>query len=178
MPKKILNSIKTAEPANAVKPGKPAVNKSELKALMFSPSEAQSRAKSRFWSRYQSGPLAPSADDISALQAAQIIGSSAVESWWTDKGFRDWFLNKDEEREKIKHLFNKSLNELDGIVSDPAVSPAVKVNAIKLLADLNGNTKKTERPVEFADAQINNMTEEQLYQFLKRFGVEIDEKEK
>ena len=138
--------------------------------VIFSPSSSQAKVKARFWTRYQTGPLAASSLSITEIQ--RITGSSSIPKWWAEPGFPEWFLNKDEERERLRYLFNRGLDTMEEILCNPEANANAKANIIKMLAEMNGYLGK--RPEEkFADEQINKMSENQLIAFLEKKGVRI-----
>ena len=180
--KKIMNSHidspQASAQASAVEPKKLTIDKQKKLAklsatALFSPTDAMAKVKARFWTKFQPGPLV-GVENVSLSVVAQVTKSAALNRWWDDEGFRDWFLNRDEERERIKYLFNKGLDTIEHILDNPEANANAKANLIKMLAEMNGYLGK--KPVEkFADTEINAMSEQQLMGYLERKGVKVVE---
>jgi hypothetical protein len=171
MPKKVINSqidIPLEKSEKAVSPRQT----SQLAAkILFEPSSPQAKVKARFWTRFQAGPLADPSK-VSLIDALETTGTPQLQKWWGLEGFREWFLNKDEERERLKYLFNKGLDTIEQILDNPEANANAKVNLIKMLAEVSGYLGK--KPVEkFADEEVNRMSESQLTEFLEKKGVRI-----
>ena len=169
MAKKTINSVTGIN--NEEKSVTPRQINKLSKDVLFEPSSVQQKAKARFWSRFQSGPLAnPSM--VSLTEALATTNIPQLKKWWDDKQFVEWFLNKDEERERIKFLFNKGLDTMENILDNPEANANAKANIIKMLAEMNGYLGKKPE-VKFSDESINKMSEAQLQDFLSRKGVKL-----
>lgn len=175
MPKKPINT--NVDSPLTGKVSKPTVKVKQTKELsdkvLFSPTAPQQKVKARFWTRFRPGPYADPSN-ISESMALQVTGSASIRRWWSQPGFVEWFRNREEERERLKYLFNKSLDTLEEILGDPSANPTSKINGIKLLAEMNGYLNKTKQE-EFADDSINKMSEQQLKEFISRNGIKIVE---
>lgn len=166
MPKVTKN---TPVPSPITKEGKDLITKA--KDLLHEPSRTEEKMKARFWTRFKPGPLTRP-EDLSASDISRILGNRSIEKQWADVSFREWFLDASEEREQVKFLFNKGLQALEHILSDPTNNSSAVVNALKLLAELNGNISK--QVVEkFIDDDINKMDENQLETYLASKGVKF-----
>lgn len=140
--------------------------------VLFSPSVPQAKVKARFWVRFTPGPfMGPSG--ITVEEAMRVTGCPTLKKWWGEKGFKEWFLNKEEERERIKYLFNKGLDAVEEILMDPAANPNAKANLIKMLAEMTGHLGKTKPVEKFADQEIEKMDEQQLETYLTKKGVKV-----
>ena len=141
--------------------------------ILFEPTATQSKIKAKFWSRYHPGPFdSPSDGKITLATALEVTGSTSLRKYWSQPGFREWFLNRDEEREKLKYLFNKALDSAEKILDNPEANPNAKANIIKMLAEMNGFMGKKQIE-KFADDDINKMSEKQLKEFLTKKGVKV-----
>ena len=139
--------------------------------VVFMPTPRQIQVKAKFWSRYQPGPFS-SPGGITGSVAMEVTGVRSVADWWGKAGFKEWFLNRDEAREKLEYLFHKALNTAEQILDDPLAQANAKVQMIKVVAELANKfpTKNLER---FADDDINKMDEQQIMHFLEQRGVVI-----
>lgn len=173
-PKKPINSH-IDSPLTGQVGGSPAPTYKDVPGLadkaIFEPSIPQKKVKARFWTRYQPGPFT-SSESITAAFIAKITGSTGIRGWWSKPGFKDWFLNQDEQKEKINFLFDKALLSLEQILDNPDANPNAKINGIKMLAEMTGYLGK--KPVEkFADDDINKMSESQLVAFIEKTGRKV-----
>lgn len=143
--------------------------------IIFTPSTPQAKVKAKFWTRFQPGPLADP-ENITMTLALEITNSAALRKWWSQDGFQEWFLNKEEEKERLKYLFNKGLDTMEDILDNPDANANAKANIIKMLAEMNGYLGK--KPVEkFADEEFNRMSEAQLKSYLERKGVTVTQEQ-
>ncbi len=167
MVKKINNN-----PVKTIQTGK--TNKL-AKQVLFEPTLPQQKMKARFWTRFQPGPLTDP-HHISEEVVAEVTQSPQIKKWWVVPGFKHWFMNHEEERERLRYLFSRSLDTMEEILSNPESNANARANIIKLLAEMNGYVGK--RPVDrFADDAINKMSEDQLKTFLERKGVTITQEQ-
>ena len=167
MTKIIKNTTLSKDESKEIKPNKLA------EQVIFTPSANQSKIKARFWTRYQPGPFS-SPENMTMAEALEVTGSAQLRKWWAVPGFTEWFMNRDEERERLKYLFNKGLDTMESMLDNPDTNANAKANLIKMLAEMNGYLGK--KPVEkFADEDINKMSENQLKTFLEKKGVKIVE---
>ena len=172
MSKIVLNTIGVSEVPSNNETAVAALKKAS--SAIFQPTDAQEKAKARFWTQFQPSPL-QTESGISLTLALQVTKTPGLKTWWSDSGFVDWFLNRDTEREKFKFLFSKSLEDIERtIINNPDANPNAKVNVLKLLAEMNGYLQKA-RTDKFADEQINRMDEMQLKDYLERRGVRVVE---
>lgn len=172
MAKKILNSTINESSENL-----PEKKQQEIKTLskqfIFEPTKAQAKLKAKFWTRFQPGPM-QSSDNITLSVAMDVTSNTSLEKYWREPGFRDWFLNNQEERERLRYLFNKSLDAVENILDNPEANANAKANLVKLLAEMTGHLSK--KPVEkFSDESINRMSEHELKTFLSKKGVRLVE---
>ena len=169
MAKKIINS--TIDEVNEIKEISPRQMAEVTDKVIFEPTSTQAKLKAKFWTRFQPGPLV-NTGTLTLAKAAEITGSTQLKKWWYIPGFLEWFMNKEEERERLKYLFNKGLDTIENILDNPEANANAKANIIKMLAEMNGYLGK--KPIEkFADESINKMSEAQLKEFLERKGVTI-----
>lgn len=102
----------------------------------FEPSMGQRRAKANFWTAWQDDPtLDP--ELMTADTAARLSGNRTVRRWWTEPGFKAWFMNKDEQRQRLEYLFELSMDAAEDILtnSDPKAQGA-RVQLIKHMSEL------------------------------------------
>jgi len=107
--------------------------------LVFLPSPAHRRAKSKFWARYSGLGATPGKAEVAAL-----TGESGINRWWGLAGFKEWFLNQDETRERLEYLYQVALDAAEQILLDPEANPSARVNMVKVVAQLAGKDKVQE----------------------------------
>ncbi len=170
MSKKILNSLPVnSEPVTVVKSERKLNQLTE--DILYRPSDADCKVKARFWSRFEPGPLL-TYNNITPELVIKLTGVTSITQNWYKPGFKAWFLNKDEAREKLEYLFMKSLDAAEQIITNEELQPSARVNMIKIIAELAAKfpTKKEEK---YADKDINDMNESELKAYLDRKGVVI-----
>lgn len=143
-----------------------------LKSGIFAASAAQRRCKASFWARYVPGPQLPTPADMSLAFVQELTGSPGLKKWWGEVGFRTWFLNRDEAREQMEYLFDRSLEVAEELLNSDTARPGEKVALIKFIAELSGKMPKNVPNMDkFADTDIGQMDENQLKAYLTRKGV-------
>ncbi len=141
--------------------------------VMFSPQNKHRMLKAKFWSKFQPGPF-HSPETVSAALVQEITKSSIVKECWSLPGFKEWFLNQDEAREKLEYLFLKSLDIAEQLLDDPDTQGNAKVQMIKVLAEL-ANKFPTKTVEKYADESISKMNDTQLRLFLEKKGITVNE---
>lgn len=148
--------------------GKLIKNSSDIKALeaikedlVFLPSPNHRRAKSKFWSRY--GDL-EDGSQVTLAAALQLTKEPQLAKWWNLPGFKDWFLNKDEARERLEYLWYLGMDAMEQLFLDPEANHNAKVNAFKQIASLAG--KEPNRNEKFADEDIQKMDKARLKAYI------------
>lgn len=165
--------------------GNPPANLEEirdgLKSGLFTATPSQKRQKAAFWARYLPGPNVPLPENLTIAYIQELTGSPSIRKWWPEQGFRQWFLNRDEAREQVEYLFERSLEIAEDLLMSESAKPGEKVALIKFLAELAGKMPKagdSKNSERFADADIAQMDENQLKAFLTRKGVLLGKAEK
>lgn len=167
MPKKTLNNSK-------IKPSKQKSMNKLADASIFTPTARQRQIKATFWSRFEPGPFFGDIDKLSLPAIQEVVKATQLKDWWNKDGFKEWFLNKEEGREKLEYLFLKALDTADAILDDPDAQASAKVNLIKVIGEL-ANKFPNKWQEKFADEDINKMTDNQLKTYLERQGFVLNE---
>lgn len=81
-------------------------------------------------------PLADRGNITPAI-VKQLTGSSKVDGWWKEAGFKEWFTNTDEQRQRLEQLFETALDAAQDILinTDPKAQSA-RVQMVKIIAEL------------------------------------------
>jgi hypothetical protein len=101
---------------------------------------------------------------INAGQAATMCNNDSLHTWWKQPGFKNWFLNKDETRQKIKYLTDKALEAATQVLEDPDPrASGSKVAILKILLQYEAAEIQTKTNTRF-----DSMDVLQLKAFLKQ----------
>jgi hypothetical protein len=138
-----------------------------LDQVVFLPSPEQRRIKAAFWALYADMGTQP----ITLSLAQTLTGESRLKAWWGLPGFREWFLNKDEFRQRVEYLAHLALDTAEEILSDPKANPSARVNMAKLMVEVAGRMPNKWEQKKFADDFINKMSKDELKAYLEKVGV-------
>lgn len=154
MAKEVKNSITEAD-----------INKLSIirDEVIFSPSPAQRRAKAKYYTRAD-GLLSANIEET-AMGVSRFVDEPAIVKWWGQPGFREWFFNSEETKERLEYLFMLALDTAEFVLLDPDANASAKVQMIKVLAGLSGKDKEVGEKV--LDERIQKMNAEQLREFIK-----------
>lgn len=135
--------------------------------VSFSPTEAQRRAKSNFWSFFASGEaLPPTIVDLAI--ATKYAGDKRIGEWWQLEGFAEWFANKDEFRQRVEFLADLALDELYQLIRNPGTQATAKVAAIRMIMDVGKKiSQKTPTEDSLVGEKIASMDKKQLEDYIK-----------
>jgi hypothetical protein len=140
---------------------------------LFIPSPFQQNLKAQFWARAGNHPfLEP--DNITIAFVQKFLKDARIPKYWQTPGFKEWFTNQDENRERIEYLWSAGLDAAEQILRDPAAPAAAKVNLIKTLAEMQGHIARGKgKDEKFSDEQVNKMSEKELKEWLHKKGVTV-----
>ena len=94
--------------------------------LTFVPTMAQMKTKASFQTNW-AGLTTPTEGDV-----AQITGSTSIQKWWAQPGFKDWFTGADQTSAQL------ALKTAEEILTDPDAAAAARVNMVKLVLQYEG----------------------------------------
>jgi hypothetical protein len=109
--------------------------------------------------------------DVSKLTAAnvqKIIPDSRLPRWWSMYGFREWFLNEDEFKQRLEYIAHLALDTLEQILTDPDANHSARVNAAKLAFEAASKMPQKWQKMGYLDDQIQKMDQSQLEQFIRQ----------
>lgn len=142
--------------------------------VLYQPTEKDRQLKIEFWQRTANNPLL----DPSLLpmdQVESILGKPVNNR--NKPGFSAWFMNRDENAQKLEYLFTKALDAAMEIIcnTDPKMQSA-RVNMIKHVSELAAKIP-SRGPQQLAGqsnqnllSSINTMDQVQLTAFLQKNG--------
>lgn len=135
--------------------------------VSFTPTEAQRRAKSNFWSFFASGEALPPTNVDLAI-ATKYAGDRRIGDWWQLEGFSEWFANKDEFRQRVELLADLALDELYQLIKSPNTQATAKVAAIRMIMDVGKKISQKASTEEAAVSEkIASMDKKQLEDYIK-----------
>lgn len=136
-----------------------------IESVVFTPSPIQRKAKAAFWYKWNEHPFGDPAD-ITAHTASDYAGYSQVREWWADSRFKEWFLNRDEFRQRVEYLANLALDTAEEILLDPDASAGARVSMVKLAAELASKMPQKGFREMLLDESIQKMNKEELEKFI------------
>lgn len=137
----------------------------KLIADTFKPTDSQRKAKASLLA-FLADPETMLFDlkSLSVDRAISLTSIPALRTWWNQPGFRTWFINKEESRQKIKYLTDKALEAAVQILDDPDPrASSAKVNILKTLLAYEAQEQTQKTHTKFDNMDIN-----QLRGFLKQ----------
>lgn len=135
--------------------------------LTYLPTPDQRKAKSAFWARFNENPICEPSD-ISLTTAERLAGDRRLSRWWSQEGFKEWFRNQDEFRQRLEYLVNLSLDSLEYVLADPKAQSSAKVNAAKLLMEVARKMPPKHAVEKYLDEKIAEMDRKQLEDFISK----------
>jgi hypothetical protein len=148
----------------------------QLQALVASasyvPSTRAIRARNQFWAT-------PGIELTGDTELAATLALApnrevykVIEKNWSNSDFRTWWSSPNWEREESQRLLHLAMGRLSEILveeEDPSLVLSAAKEAREVYTRLNGQEKQ-----KFADADINEMDQRQLEEFLRRNSSLID----
>lgn len=139
-----------------------------LEEVVFIPTPPMRRVKAAYLAATAENPITNT--DPSLEAALQVTGETRLRQWWSTPGFRSWFSNRDEFRQRVEYLANLALDAIEDILLDGDANPAARNAAAKLMIEAAGKLPKGAGQEKFADEHIQGMDRRQLEQFLRKNG--------
>jgi hypothetical protein len=135
--------------------------------LTYVPSGEQRKTKEAFWVRFNEAPTCD-AQDITMAEVLRLVGDSRVGRWWSQSGFKEWFRNQEEFRERASVLAHIALDTIQNILINEDSSPSARVQAAKLALEIARKMPQKQAEPKYLDDSINKMDKKQLEQYLSR----------
>jgi len=83
--------------------------------LVFIPTPSQRQVKARLITKLVDNPLLDAAS-LTLSEAEQITNSAQLKDWWGRPGFKEWFLDQNEYRQRLEYLFSLALDAAEEIL--------------------------------------------------------------
>jgi hypothetical protein len=154
--------------------GTPPVNiiSAAASELIFIPTPSQRQVKARLVIKLAENPIIE-LGSLTLAEAQQLTGSSQLKDWWGRPGFKEWFLDQNEYRQRLEYLFSLALDAAEEILLSTDIKvQGARVAMIKLLAELANKTPK-EAQTRYKDEAIAKMSQAELEAFLEKNGIAI-----
>lgn len=145
--------------------------RSLIESATFTPSNRQIRARNAFWAipGIQVPPDANLAS-VSLLMPPGTVSEETLSRWWRQPGFPEWLLSPQWEQEESQRLMHTAMQRLGEILAEPVIpgsntAPVIAAarEAREIYTKLHAGGEK-----KFADADIGEMTREQLDEYIRR----------
>jgi hypothetical protein len=134
--------------------------------LTYIPSPEQRKTKAAFWAKYNDNPIVEP-QDITLPIILQFVSDERVTKWWPQSGFKEWFRNKDEFRQRIEYLVHQALDSIEYVLSDPKAQASAKVNAAKLLMEVARKMPPKNVAEQYLDEKIASMSRKELEEYVR-----------
>jgi len=137
--------------------------------ISFVANRSMQQTKAAFWCGAADTPMIDPTDlTLAAVQ--HLCKDTRIRRWWSLPGFKEWFSNKEEWRQRVEYLVNRGLDAVEDVLNDVEAAPSARVKAFEALARLAEKDPARVKEVRFADSQLNGMSREQLTAYIQRLG--------
>ena len=110
------------------------------------------------------------ASDVTLTDVERLVSEPKLARWWSQPGFKEWFRNQEEFREKAELMAFLAMDAMESIlISDDPRMAGPKAAMIKLAMEIASKmpTKNT-GPEKYADAKIGDMDRKQLEEYIAK----------
>ncbi len=135
--------------------------------LGYEPTPGQRLVKSKFWQVWREDPSIDSSS-VDASYVASRIDAPSIRKWWSDDGFREWFLGREEFRARADAAVNMWLDHAIRMLASGALQDKDFINLGKLLADMGGKLSKGASPGDSEPDAKPKLTEAQAIKQIER----------
>jgi len=142
--------------------------------ITFLPSPEQRKTKTAFYAIFNDNPLCDR-NAITRDMAISLTGDTRLMKWWRVEGFRDWFINADEFRQRAEYLSHLALDTMEEVLLDRDANTAARVNAAKLMMEIANKMPSKYTKEKFLDSEIEKMNQHQLKSFIDRYSYLLGE---
>ena len=174
MQKKVINTVSSTSPIPAQENEKPAGAEVQEIREFFVPTDAQLRAKCRFWTQY-----ADRAEDelpTTIQGVAEGAGTSTIRKWWYQSGFKDWFMNQEDSKEQIQYAYEKLLRSVQTslMLEEPKAGQLLNLTkTVRLIEERLYPAHLSSG--DDAEADVSKMSESELVAYLEERGISVRE---
>lgn len=135
--------------------------------LTYIPNPEQRKVKESFWVRFTENPVCEPTH-ITLSIVLQLVGDPRLDRWWNHPGFKEWFRNQEEFRERAATMAHLALDTLQSILLNELAQPSARVNAAKLVLEISQKMPQKQAEIRYRDDSIGKMSKSQLEAFLTK----------
>ena len=140
-----------------------------LSELTFLPSPEHRKIKSAFWAVADETQLVDPSQEVELSTALRFTADNRLQRWWALPGFREWFANREEFRQRVEYLANLALDTAEEILLDKKANAAARANMVKLMVEVANKMPPRQISKElYIDEKIQKMDRVQLEEYVKR----------
>ncbi len=136
-----------------------------LDELLYLPTPAQRRIKAKYWKRAAEATFTDQGPTLPEI--LRVVKDKRIPIWWQEEGFKAWFRNEEEFKERMEYIANLALDTVEEILTNPEARESARMAAAKLAIEVAGKMPKGD-VTQFADAKINQMDAGQLRDFIQQ----------
>jgi len=133
--------------------------------ITYDPTTPEREVKAAFWASFGDTPINGELTLAVALQQTQ---DNRLNRWWSKPGFKAWFCNKDEFRQRVEYLANIALDTIQDILTNPDANPNARQNAAKLMIEVANKMPSRNAKERFIDGAIQEMGKKELDAYIAR----------
>jgi hypothetical protein len=140
-------------------------NSLDLEHVSFNASEEQQLVKARFWEAVKESPVLE-ATDMSVESMCRLAGGNKLRRWLQEGAFRSWFFNENAAAQKIQAAAEVAVDTIIGIMHSEDSSASTKLKAALNLIEFAGLRPAKKIEAKVSDADVENMSEDELRSFI------------
>lgn len=135
--------------------------------LTYLPSAEQRKLKEAFWLRFSADPTCDPSEVTQSI-VELYTSDSRVSRWWSQTGFKEWFRNQEEFRERAAILAHLALDTLQSIMINETAQASARVNAAKLVMEIARKMPTKQAVEKYVDEKIAEMDKKQLEAYIAK----------
>jgi hypothetical protein len=145
-----------------------------LEDLVFAPTDEMREVKAAFWAKIEDKPHV-NVDELTLVAVQYEVPDSRLREWWHLDGFKEWFANKDEVRQRMEYLISLGLDAVQDLMQsrDSKVAGA-QVKALEMLCRLTNREPARVKEIKFIDKEVQDMTQGELEEFIAKNAKLLD----
>lgn len=148
---------------------------SEGISVVYTPSPDDRKLKAEFWVKAREIIGFSPANGLTLSDACRLVSEpKRLMTAWKKQGFKEWFANGDEQRQRLEYAFEIGVEALlnDVILNPDPKTASAKVNAVKLLAELARKFPR-QHPNGGDTKQFGDLSKQELEEILGNSGVRV-----
>ena len=142
----------------------------EISDSLFNPTLAMRKAKAKFLNAIKNRNILDSSS-LSNSEISKLCKTPQIKNWLSEDGFKDWLLEAGETEERVEYLSQAALDRLESILLGDS-SDKDAIQAAKMILEIKFKHSAPKEVVK--DKAIENMTAEQLEQYIRKMQVKAN----